>query len=154
MKDPLKTATLGLTSFVTFKLSRTQNKLNAQANHFLKAHSDLTLVEWRILQLMRLFEGASMSQLATEVQMDKGQLSRKVAAMTKQGLITTNVCDNDHRKQDIALTDKANAMIENMMPIMKKRQQMLVDGISKEDLDTFFRVLSVIDEAAEFRDIS
>jgi len=149
----MQAATLGLTSFVTFKLARTQNKLNAQATHFLKTQSDVSLVEWRILQLMRFFEGASMSQLAAQVQMDKGQLSRNVGAMIKKGLITTTPDKADHRKQILALTDTANAVIERMMPIMQQRQKLLVDGISPADLETFFNVLSVIDEAAEFRDL-
>jgi len=88
-----------------------------------------------------------MSQLAAQVQMDKGQLSRNVGAMIKKGLITTTPDKADHRKQILALTDTANAVIERMMPIMQQRQKLLVDGISPADLETFFNVLSVIDEA-------
>ena len=154
MITQIKEATLGLTSFVTFKLSRTQNKLNAQASYFLKSYSDLSLVEWRILQLMRLFPGASMSTLADEVQMDRGQLSRKMNAMIARGLIHSEPDEDDHRKQNIALTDAAKSVIEQMMPIMQKRQALLVEGISDTDMKTFFRVLTVIGQAAEFRDIS
>lgn len=143
-----------LTTFVTFRLARTQNKLNAQATYFLKSNSDLSLVEWRIIQLMRIFSGASMSQLAAEVQMDKGQLSRKVTVMVNKGLIEATPDKLDQRKQNLALTQKALAISEDMLPIMRKRQAKLVSRVSSKELDVFFKVLEAIDAAAEFRDES
>lgn len=154
MMMQIKEATTGLTSLITFKLSRAQNKLNAQASYFLKTHSNLSLVEWRILQLIRLFPGASMSTLATEVEMDRGQLSRKINAMIAKELIQSEPDKEDHRKQNIFLTDAAKSVIDQMKPIMQKRQALLIDGISDADLKTFFKVLTVIDQAAEFRDMS
>lgn len=142
-----------LVSFVTFRLARTQNKLNAQATALLKAHSELSLVEWRIIMLVRLYDGASMSKIAGDVQMDKGQLSRKVAAMTAKGLIQTTPDDHDHRMQHLHLTPKALELAETMTPVMRKRQARLVDGVEPDELEVFLKVLARIDEAAEARDI-
>jgi DNA-binding MarR family transcriptional regulator len=153
MLNRLKSPLRNLTSFVTFRLSRTQNKLNAQATHFLKSQCGLSLVEWRIIQLIRLFEGATMSKLAFEVQIDKGQLSRKVSAMVDKGLIETKQDETDHRKQVLALTDAAMAINDQMMPIMQMRQDRLVAGTTAQELEVFFKVLDVIDQAAEFREL-
>ena len=142
-----------LTSFVTFRLARTQNKLNAQASYFLKSLSDLTLVEWRIIQLLRLHEGATMSKLAREVQIDKGQLSRKISKMVDKGLITTEQDDTDHRKQKVHLTVEALTLSDRLMPVMKGRQDMLLAGITESELETFFKVLTVIDTVSERRDL-
>ena len=135
-------------------MSRAQNKLNAQATQILKSRSGLTLVEWRIIQLLKLFEGAPMTKLASEVQMDKGQLSRKIAAMLNKGLLTATPDETDNRKQTLRLTDKAMAINAAMMPIMQKRQDMLVSDVTDEELEVFFKVLGKIDEAAEIRDIA
>lgn len=153
MLDKIISQTRTLTSFVTFRLSRTQNKLNAQATHFLKANCGLSLVEWRIIQLIRLFEGASMSQLATEVDIDKGQLSRKIKAMVEKGLIATRQDESDQRKQVLALTEAAQEVHIRMMPIMQMRQDRLVAGVTEAELETFFKVLGVLDEAAAFREM-
>ena len=154
MLDHLKRPARSLTSFVTFRMSRAQNKLNAQATKILKSRSGLTLVEWRIIQLLKLFEGAPMTKLASEVQMDKGQLSRKIAAMLNKGLLTATPDETDNRKQTLRLTDKAMAINAAMMPIMQKRQDMLVSDVTDEELEVFFKVLGKIDEAAEIRDIA
>ena len=134
-----------LSSFVTYRMARTQNKLNAQATALLKAHSDLSLVEWRVISLVRLHDGASMSNIASAFQMDKGQLSRKVAAMTQKGLLRFVPDEEDHRMHHLHLTDEAEALASRLTPIMRKRQPLLVDGVSQQDLDTFFDVLGRID---------
>lgn len=152
-KSPSDQPNRRLTSFVTFRLARTQNKLNAQASVLLKHGSGLSLVEWRIIQLLRLSEGASMSALASDVQMDKGQLSRKIAAMIDKGLVTATPNAEDHRKQDLHLTAHALAISDKMMPIMQRRQDRLVAGISQKDLDVFFKVLGSIEDAAGARNI-
>ena len=143
--------TKGLTSFVTFKMARVQNKLNAQATHLLKSGCGLTLVEWRIILLLRLHVGASMSKLAREVQMDKGQLSRKVNAMVAKGLINTAPDEIDQRKQNLSLTATAQSIYEQMIPTMLKRQDRLVADVSEADLEVFFRVLASIEGVSEMR---
>lgn len=153
MLDKIKPQLSALTSFVTFRLAQTHNKLNAQATFLLKSSSGLTLVEWRIIQLLRLHEGATMSKLAAEVLIDKGQLSRKVSAMVAKGLITTQRDKSDQRKQKMHLTPTASAISDKMFPVMQKRQELLVEGVSDADLAAFFRVLAVIDKKAERRDI-
>ncbi len=142
-----------LASFLTFRLARTQNKLNAQATALLKARSDLSLVEWRIILLVRLYDDASMSKIAADVQMDKGQLSRKVAAMTKKGLIQTTPDDHDNRMLHLHLTPKALALAETMTPVMRKRQEFLVKGVDPDELEVFLNVLARIDVAAETREL-
>lgn len=142
-----------LSSFVTYRLAQTQNKLNAQATHILKMHSDLTLVEWRVLQLVHLHAGASMTTLAGEVQMDKGQLSRKLSNMIEKGLIASARNPTDSRKQDLHLTPDGRTLLETLFPVMQKRQAMLVKDVSRDDLDVFLRVLANIEEASQTRDI-
>lgn len=154
MLDHFKSSARSLTSFVTFRMSRTQNKLNAQANFLLKSQSDLSLVEWRVIQLLKLFDGASMSKLSAEVQIDKGQLSRKINTMVAKGLIVAKPDARDHRKQNLHLTPKAKAVSDAIMPLMQKRQALLLAGVSEAELETFFKVLAVIDQAADERDIS
>lgn len=94
-----------------------------------------------------------MSNLAKEVDMDKGQLSRKIGAMVAKGLVQTTPNEADQRKQDVQLTAKALDISDAMMPLMQKRQDRLVERVSEEELAVFFKVLKAIDEAAEIRDI-
>lgn len=143
-----------LLSFVTFLLSRTQNKLNAQASHVLKRHSDLSLVEWRVIRLLWAMEETTLSELAAEIQMDKGQLSRNVTAMINKDLIRSKPDPKDQRRQLLSLTNLGVKMNDQLIPIMQKRQDLLTSGISAKDMKVFQDVLSQIDKSAEIRDIT
>lgn len=140
-----------LRSFVTYRLARVQAKLNAQAMQILRARSELTLVEWRVTQLLRLLKTASMSQLARELQIDKGQLSRRIKSMVENGVVISEPDETDTRQQNLRLSAHGLAVNTEIFPTMQKRQALLMDGISDEDIATFLDVLEKIETATENR---
>ena len=120
------TSFLNMSSFVTFRLSKLQSSLNAQATSILKQNSDLTLVEWRIIQVVRMFEDMTSSMIVDHVQMDKGQLSRKIKGMIEKGLLKSERNQDDKRVQKLILTEKALSISDMLMPTMEKRQKNLL----------------------------
>ena len=140
-------------SFVTYRLAKLQSRLNAQGTAILKANSGLSLVEWRVIQVIRMFDNPSLSQIAEHVQMDKGQLSRKIKGMIKKGLLTSRRDDVDKRVQKLGLTDKSNQINQRLMPIMEQRQHNLLADVLPEDLDLFYRVIDTLEAASKIRDI-
>lgn len=151
MLDHPKQDARPLTSFVTYRLARAHYKLSAQAIALLKANSELTLVEWRIIQLLRMQKTAQLSTLANAVRMDKGQLSRKISALIKKGLVTSTPDEHDHRKQNLCLTADAGPITDVMMPIMLERQRKLLENVAEDDLAIFYKVLEQIEAAADDR---
>lgn len=140
-------------SFVTFRLARLQSSLNAQATAMLKAKSGLSLVEWRLIQTLRMIENASLTELAGLVQMDKGQLSRKIKAMVGRGLLRVETDKRDQRVQHLALTKAAERLSAEVMPTMEARQERLLAEVSAEDLEVFYSVVDKIEAASKFRGI-
>lgn len=141
-------------SFVTFRLAKLQASLNAQATGLLKAKAGLSLVEWRLIQTLRMHENASLTEIAAIVQMDKGQLSRKIKAMVEKGLLRTATDAQDQRVQHLRLTAKAEQLSKEMMPTMEARQELLLAGISESDLATFYSVVDKLETASKVRDIT
>ena len=138
-------------SFVTFRLARLQSSLNAQATALLKSKSGLSLVEWRLIQTLRMIENASLTEIADHVQMDKGQLSRKIKAMVEKGLLRAETDKQDQRVQHLTLTPKAEELSARMMPYMEARQQRLLADVSAADLAVFYSVVGKIEAASKFR---
>ncbi|MEM6941336.1 MAG: MarR family transcriptional regulator [Pseudomonadota bacterium] len=141
------------TSFVTFKLARLQSQLNAQAMALLKSKSDLTLVEWRLIQVLRMFENASLTEIAEHVQMDKGQISRKITTMVRKGLLRVERDKQDQRVQHLQLTQAAEALSRRIMPTMQTRQRLLLADVSAADLQIFYEVVDKLEAAAQVREI-
>jgi len=78
MANPLNMSFEKPSSFVTYRLAKLQSQLNAQGTAILKEKSGLSLVEWRVIQVIRMFEKPSLSQIAEHDQRDKEQLTLKI----------------------------------------------------------------------------
>lgn len=142
-----------LDSPITLKLSQVSNKLNAQSTFLLHEHSDLKLVEWRILrQLQALGMRTSMMNLAMDMQIDKGQLSRSIKEMAAKGLLSVDTDEGDNRTHLVGITELGNLSVEHVVGYSERRHRYLLSGISADDLNTFVRVLETIGEAADVRE--
>lgn len=140
-------------SFVTFRLAQLQKNLNAQATELLMAGVGLTLVEWRLIQLLRIYDNASSTEIASILQMDRGQLSRKIKKMVDRGLLRFETDTKDQRVQHLHLTESAQQLSQKMMPTMAARQDLLLADVSPEDLEAFNRVVEKIEAASKIRKI-
>lgn len=140
-------------SFVTFRLARLQSSLNAQATALLSSKSGLSLVEWRLIQVLRMHADASLTEIASIIQMDKGQLSRKIKSMIDKGLLQVQKDKHDLRVQHLSVTAKAEQLSARMMPTMEARQQALLAEVSDEDLAVFYSVVDKLEAASKRRDI-
>lgn len=141
-----------LTSFVTFRLAHVQNRLNAQASKILRDAAGITLVEWRILILLKSMGGSSLTDLAETTTIDKGQLSRNINAMITKDLIHAQANPEDQRKQILHLTASALDLSDRLFPLMRQRQEHLLHKVEPNELEIFFKVLDQIDAAAEKKD--
>ena len=140
-------------SFVTFRLAKLQSSLNAQATAILKTKAGLSLVEWRLIQTLRIFEDVTMSEIADFLQMDKGQLSRNVKAMLKKGLLRSERYTEDKRVQHLYLTKAALEISYRVMPVMETRQKFLLAEVAPDDLKIFYRIINKLESASKIREI-
>ncbi len=92
----------------------------ASAPVILRGVSDLSLTEWRILSMIRMQGETGAAQIARTGQMDKGRISRALKGLTQKGQDTHS----------------------RLTGIMRKRQTMLTQYLSDEELQQFFRTLS------------
>lgn len=141
--------TLPLHQFLTYRLSRVQAKLNAQATRILREASGITLTQWRIIALVGAAGQTRLSQLAREAALDKGLLSRNLKGLIEDGVITTRPDENDHRAQVLSLSPKGIAIFGRTLPVSRERQRKLRAGLTEEELRIFRRVLDKLEIAAD-----
>ncbi|WP_161594621.1 MarR family winged helix-turn-helix transcriptional regulator [Marimonas lutisalis] len=140
---------LPLHQFLTYRLSRVQAKLNAQATRLLRDTSGITLAQWRVIALIGAAGQTRLSALAREAALDKGLVSRNLKTLIGDGLVSTRTDDSDHRAQILQLTRTGQDIYERTLPIMQARQKRLRDGLSETELESFRRVLDHLEIAAE-----
>lgn len=142
MHDSDPTFSKGQRSFVTYRIARVQNRLNAQASALLRAHCELSLTEWRVISLAHILGETTATAMAKEVEMDKGQISRAIKGLTAAGHLIASNNKKDARQSLLRLSDSGAALYERLISVMLKRQQDLTADIDDDELDAFYRVLN------------
>lgn len=140
---------LPLFQFLTYRLSRVQSKLNAQAIRILREQAGLTLSQWRIIALVGASGQTRPSALTKDGLLDKGLLSRKLKPLIQEGLISSKPDETDHRAQLLSLTTDGRALYERTLPIMRRRQRGLRSALSASEIEGLYRALDKLELAAE-----
>ena len=108
--------TLPLQQFLTYRLSRVQAKLNAQATRILREASGITLTQWRIIALVGAAGQTRLSQLAREAALDKNtkalHAQSRAYQQSEEKLQLKQTVDRDLEDQEylwLELTEKIEA---------------------------------------------
>lgn len=137
------------TTFITYRLARVQNLLNAQAIATLRTNSDLSLTEWRVLSLIVGEETTNASAISRLAQMDKGQISRGIKRIAGRGYIESQTDDHDHRQINLTPTPKGIETYERLVKIMRRRQRLLNEDITDDERRAFFATLDKLETRAK-----
>lgn len=140
---------LPLHQFLTYRLSRVQAKLNAQATRLLQREFGITLSQWRVIALVGAAGSTRLSDLAQQAAMDKGLLSRNIKVLIKDGLVQSKENDTDQRVHHLSLTPAGQDLFARVLPVTRTRQSKLRADISDDELQVFRRVLDKLEIAAE-----
>ena len=135
-----------LQSLVTYRLSRLQARLNAQAQKLLEEHAGLSLSEWRVAVVLREAGEMSSADLVRLTQYDKAQISRTVHKLRGKGLIVDGRATPDMRVTRIKLTAGGIRVIDKALPIMRERQGSLLAGLTSAEQNALFDTLDKIND--------
>ena len=138
---------------ITYQLSLLNSKLKRQATQILKSHSTFTLVQWRIVSIVEMAGESTFSELVELSGMDSGLVSRNIKAMIATGILHSEIDANDHRRATLRATAKGKRQHRAMLPIMQKRQKLLLEGVDGNDLEVFRRMITQLGERAENVDL-
>ena len=141
-----------LRAFLTFRLTRLQAQINSQAQHILRAHSDIGQTEWRVIFMVADLGEGTMAQVVRDGKIDKAQVSRAVKSLIKSGYLESRVDPADHRQSILTLTGKGHKIYLRILPLMQERQRHLLADLGDEEVDMLFQVLDRLEAAAQRRD--
>ena len=82
----------------------------------------------------------SVRELAHDLSIDEAQVSKAVANLKKQKLLTIVKDKQDKRRKLLRLTAAGKATLSTVLAIHSVRQATLLKGISKKDQSIFFEI--------------
>lgn len=142
-----------LSTILTFRLSRLQASLNAQAADLLRRHGGVPLAHWRVLLVIHDNLAKTQKEIVELAAFDKGQVSRIVDRLIEEGLLVSESDSDDKRVRKLRLTDAAYRMLARLIPLMRLRQDHLCGPFSQDELDILFGFLDRLDKVSGKLDI-
>lgn len=145
-------APLRLRSFLTYRLTRLQAQINAQAQHILRVHSDIGQTEWRVLILVEDHNESTMAEIVRDGQIDKAQVSRAVKSLIAKDYLEARPDPDDQRQSILRATEKGAALYQVILPLMQARQRNLMAELDETEIEVMYKVLDKLERAAARRD--
>lgn len=109
---------------------------------------ELTTMHGWILGFLYRNEGRDIFQkdIEAEFQIGRSTVTNIVKLMEKKGYICRVAVPYDARLKKLVLTDTGRELQEATMHLIDELERKTVEGISEEDLETFFEVIDKLKE--------
>lgn len=142
-----------LLEFITYRISRVHPQLNAQAAHILRQHAGLSLVQWRMLAMIKVLgPKVSAKDVIEFAGVDKGLFSRNLTPLKDQKLVDGSRDEGDQRRLWLQLTAAGEALYQETVSTMRERQRHLLHDFTADEVAALRRALEKLEVNAKRRD--
>ena len=133
--------TFHLDEFLPYRLSVAASQISRRFAARYAKEAGLTIPEWRVLAHLSRCGAVSVRDIHSCVNLEKPRVSRAVARLETQGLVSKAPVDLDGRLVAISLTDRGREVLDDIVPIAKSLDQTLRDSVDARELAVFCRVM-------------
>jgi DNA-binding MarR family transcriptional regulator len=128
--------------------SRISRALSQQMLLYARRELGLNLAEYRALAMLAECRSASIKDIASGAQLDKGQITRAVANLTRRGLTIHTVDGRDRRLRVVKLTPAGRALVAKTIPFAVERQRRMERALTPGELRILWKALAILSEEA------
>jgi DNA-binding MarR family transcriptional regulator len=104
----------------------------------------ITVDQWIVLKQISENNGTSQVEIANSTVKDAPTTTRIIDQLTRKGLIAKQLDPEDRRRYMVFITEKGQALIRRLWPIVQDYRQIPVQNFSEEELDILHRLLKKI----------
>lgn len=123
--------------------ARSDRALRSQIASLLE-ESKITMMEWLLLGVVAdgSSKGSTMSDVAKSLHVTLPQVTALVNKLLPLKLIKQKSASSDRRSRLVSLTSKGQLVFDENKKIMESAQAQLFEGMSKDDVDAYTKVLT------------
>ncbi len=126
--------------FLPYLVTRLAYQLNTDLVEKLRREG-INLARWRILAVLAMGDGLTISEIIDRAMMQQSALSRVLMKMEDEAYVIRRPRSDDARYVEVFLTDKGRALFETLDPVVRRRQDRLLAGFSPEEAEATFALL-------------
>jgi DNA-binding MarR family transcriptional regulator len=143
-------AKLDLFKFVPFRLNRLGAEVSAALSSEYRTRYGLDIPEWRVMATLGFrVEPCSAQYIAQCTRTHKSTISRAVTSLLEHGLIERVENTEDRREFRLALTRKGQALYEELIPRLLRREQEILSCLTAQERREFARLLGKIEDSLD-----
>ena len=125
-----------------FLISKVCQKLivNLQKS-FSESGIEVTPIQGMLLFFLQKKDGSSLTQISQGLMLENPTVTGLIDRLEKLGYVKRSDHPDDRRVYLIYLTEKGNKVAKKALPIVKKLNEEIKKGYSKEEIENFKKVL-------------
>lgn len=101
---------------------------------------DLTFGEQIIVMFLSTHENVNQDTISKRYMIDKGMVAKSLNKLEYKGYIIRKQNPDNKRENIISLTQKGSAILNNMRDVLNEWNEILYEGMTQEDIETFKRL--------------
>jgi DNA-binding MarR family transcriptional regulator len=140
---------LTIRELLSYRLHRVANLLSRGAEMRYRREFGVSLWEWRTVALLGGAEGAqSLNDLARAAGMDKSQMSRVVAGLTKKKIVVREADATDGRGIRLSLTRSGQALYRKLIGAAAERNSAFLNCLTVKERDALEAIMTKLSHEA------
>lgn len=133
---------LDLERYVPALLNLVANKMSHSAGVTYRRRFGVSATEWRIMSLLAIEPAITATRIRHVIGLDKGPVSRALAALERRDLVASAADASDARKQRVNLTKKGDALHDEIYVVAMEREELLLSGLTTGERESLIRSLN------------
>ncbi|RYH02122.1 MarR family transcriptional regulator [Salipiger sp. IMCC34102] len=136
-EDGHRARTLSFSRSPTVLLTFAANRFTRAASKIYAETYGIGVVDWRMLVMLTRQPGATVTEAANTIGIDKGAVSRCVSRLEKMNLAHKGELHANGRSRGFWLTEEGRRLHDRILTEALGRQHLLLDGFSIEEIEVF-----------------
>lgn len=128
---------------LAYRVHVVANTISRSAAARYRREFDVTLGEWRTIALLAGYAPLGLNQLARQASVDRGQISRIVAALTVRGLVS-GTSEIKGKPVSLMLTAKGKKLFEGLFSAAIDRDEVFLGALTAQERVSFDHMLNKI----------
>jgi MarR family transcriptional regulator, organic hydroperoxide resistance regulator len=126
--------------FLPHLIARLAYQLNGDLVEKLR-HEGINVTRWRILAVLAMGDGVTISKIIDRAMMQQSALSRALMNMESEGYVRRGPRRDDARYVEVFLTDKGRALFGALNVVVRRRQSRLLKDLSRAEVAAAFALI-------------
>ena len=134
---------------VAYRINGLANVMLRSASRFYKAKLGLHPPEMWVMCSIGIHEPITAREVANRIMIDEAQASRAIKSLIEQQIVNRKSSKDDNRRKILSLSKKGKVLYRQATKLSQSRQQRFLDGLSKNEIETFHKILKIVGENAQ-----